>query len=252
MKLGLQLYTVKEAAEKDYIGTIKKVCEMGYQGIEFPGGTMEKIAAGDLKQVLSEQDAELIGIVFEKKDLDERMEKVLEYCMECACENVVFPWIGEEFRTISGYRDFASGMNEWGRILRARGINFLYHIHGYEFEDLGGTCGMDILTSLLDARYVNLEIDVYWVEWGGVDSVQFMREWGRRSPLIHFKDMKDLQSKRDIEVGDGCIDMRSIAKLGKEYDARWFIVEQEAFEMPQLESAGISLQNLKRIVEEIY
>jgi hypothetical protein len=52
-------------------------------------------------------------------------------------------------------------------------------------------------------------------------------------------------------VGDGAIDMHSIAKLGVEYGAEWFIVEQEAFEIPPLESARISLKNLRKIVGEI-
>ena len=37
MKLGLQLYSVRENLEKDFLGTLKKVREMGYEGGELAG-----------------------------------------------------------------------------------------------------------------------------------------------------------------------------------------------------------------------
>ena len=36
-KIGLQLYSVREDMQKDFEGTLKKVKEMGYDGVEFAG-----------------------------------------------------------------------------------------------------------------------------------------------------------------------------------------------------------------------
>ena len=37
MKIGLQAYTVRDALDVDFTGTLKKVKEMGYDGIELAG-----------------------------------------------------------------------------------------------------------------------------------------------------------------------------------------------------------------------
>ena len=37
MPIGLQLYTVRDAMEQDFEGTLKKVKEFGYDGVEFAG-----------------------------------------------------------------------------------------------------------------------------------------------------------------------------------------------------------------------
>lgn len=247
-RLGIQLYTVKEEAEKDYFGTIRKLAEMGYEGIEFPGGTIQKSSGKELRRFLDDLKLELVGIVFLKDELEDDFDTVLQYCKDCGCPAAVFPWIPEEFRTVEGYKGFARKFDFWGKRFKENGIRFLYHPHGYEFEDLGGKTGMDILMEETNPEYTGLEIDVYWVEWGGVDAVEFMKKYGNRSPYIHFKDMKDKETKRDVEVGDGCIDMLSIARIGKQNNAEWFIVEQEEFDMLPLKSAEISLANLRKIV----
>ncbi len=246
-KLGLQLFTVKDEADRDLYGTLSKISEMGYEGVEFSAGIMKKTPAGKLKSYLDKIDLKLIGLILLNDELETQMDGILRYCKDCGCRNVIFPWIPEEFRTEEGYRSFACKMNDWGRIFQSRGIRFLYHIHGYEFEKLGTKNGMDILLENTDPRDVNLEIDVYWVEWGGVDSVTFMEKYGDRSPMIHFKDMKDKKTMHDVEVGAGVIDMKAIAVIGKRNNAEWFIVEQEKFDMPTLDSAKISLMNLRAI-----
>ena len=37
MKLGFQLYSVRDELEKDFFGTLKKIKEMGYEGGELAG-----------------------------------------------------------------------------------------------------------------------------------------------------------------------------------------------------------------------
>ena len=37
LPIAIQLYSVRDDMEKDFIGTIKKVKELGYEGVEFAG-----------------------------------------------------------------------------------------------------------------------------------------------------------------------------------------------------------------------
>ena len=36
-QIALQLYTVREAAGQDFVGTLKRVADMGYPAVEFAG-----------------------------------------------------------------------------------------------------------------------------------------------------------------------------------------------------------------------
>ena len=36
-KVGLQLYTVRDEAKKDFLGTLEKVATIGYRAVEFAG-----------------------------------------------------------------------------------------------------------------------------------------------------------------------------------------------------------------------
>jgi sugar phosphate isomerase/epimerase len=246
-RLGLQLYTVMDDARRDLAGTVRRIGEIGYKGVEFPGGMRGMASGAKLKIMLEENNLDMAGIVFRLKELEDELEDVARYCRDAACDTIVVPWIDDVYRSVDGYAAIAGKFNSWGLRLKAESLRLLYHVHGYEFQDIGGTTGMEVLMANMDPAFVNLEIDVYWVEHGGQDAVAFMQRYGNRSPCIHFKDMTDRQSFHDTEVGAGCIDMAAVASIGIKNAAEWFIVEQEAFDMPPLESVEISLGNLRRI-----
>ncbi len=51
-KIGLQLYSLKELAQKDFLGTVEKVAKIGYDGIEFAG--FFDVSSKELKKVLDD------------------------------------------------------------------------------------------------------------------------------------------------------------------------------------------------------
>lgn len=245
-KIGLQLYTVRQETARDFLGTIEKVGRMGYQGVEFAGyfGT----SARELKKTLDSAGLEAAGTTLQWAVLENGLEASIEYCRLIDCPAIICPWIDQSIRqSLEDFKQIVEQFHSFGRMCRASGMQFLHHIHGFEFEPVGGTCLMDYLLENTDPGLVNFEIDVYWVEHAGVDSVQFMHKHAGRCPYIHFKDTKDKQNFQDTEVGEGVIDMPSIMRLGKAHQAEWFIVEQEAFDIPPMQSIEISLKNLRKM-----
>ncbi len=251
-KIGIQLYTVRDKLAKDYLGTIRKMKALGYEGVEFPAGAIEAATAEEIHTVLKETELELAGFTFEHRDFETRIEEIIAYTLACGAKTIVYPWLPEEKRqSADDYVRFAQQLSQWGKQLRENGISLLYHIHGYEFEAFDGKTGFDLFFEALDLDAVKLEIDVYWVESGGVDCITFMERYGKYSPSIHFKDYLKRDGKLvDTEIGDGAIDMVKVAEIGLREEADWFIVEQEEFDKPTLESAGISANNLFHIREQ--
>ena len=60
--------------------------------------------------------------------------------------------------------------------------------------------------------------------------------------------MKSLSEKKNTEIGKGIMDFKEIVNLGKKYGTEWYIVEQEYFEIPQLQSIEDSLTYLKTLI----
>jgi sugar phosphate isomerase/epimerase len=247
-KLGLQLYTIREEASRDFLGTVAKVATIGYAGIEFAGyfGTR----ARELSKVLVDNNIEAAGTVVSLAVLERGLEASIEYCDIINCPMIVCPWIDENLRNPQGYREIAIRFNRYGKLCNENGIKFLYHIHGYEFADFGGQNGMQILYNHTDPELANFEVDIYWVEHGGMDAVKFLKQYGTRCPYIHFKDMKDKVKMLDTEVGEGILDLAGIIQEGNKYRADWYIVEQEQFDISPMESVAISLRNLRHLLQE--
>jgi sugar phosphate isomerase/epimerase len=93
-----------------------------------------------------------------------------------------------------------------------------------------------------------IELDTFWAEYCGLRSVDFIHKYGERCSLLHIKDMKSLEEKVNTEIGKGVMDFKEIVAAGKQYGVEWYTVEQEEFEIPQLQSIRESYEYLKGIV----
>lgn len=249
-KLGIQFYSCRKLFEENYINALEEISKLGFQGIEFPGGTMEKVSAEKLKETLETFGLEVAGITFELDDFENRLKELICYCKCCNCKTVIFPSFTEEFcKDEDGFRQIAEKMMGWAKQLKEQGIQLLYHIHGVEFQEFNGSTGFKIWFSNIDTEFIKLEPDVYWIEKCKIDSVEFLKEYAAISPSIHFKDCVDRTSMKDTEVGNGCLNLDEIAEIGLKNKAQWFISEQEHSEMSEIESATTCLDNLKLIYQ---
>ncbi|WP_127583272.1 sugar phosphate isomerase/epimerase family protein [Paenibacillus koleovorans] len=247
--LGLQLYSIKEEAQRDLLGTLAKVAEIGYEGVEFAG--YYGAEARDVRRVLEQEGLRAAGVHIPYHLIDEQLERQLEYAGIIGCEAILCPMVPKAISSEErSFHEAAERFNRYGRKCRENGIRFLYHIHGYEFTDFGaGRTGMDILLGETEPELVAFEFDTFWVEFAGLDSVEYYNRIGSRCPYMHYKDRSRTGELRDTEVGEGSLDIAKLAAAGLRAGADWFIVEQEQFDRPQLESVSISLRNLRRILE---
>ena len=72
-KIALQLYTVRETLKRDFIGTLREVAKIGYQGVEL-AGNMGGHSARELRRVLDD-----LGLQMIRKHLGLAAEMVLDY-----------------------------------------------------------------------------------------------------------------------------------------------------------------------------
>ncbi|WP_281974595.1 sugar phosphate isomerase/epimerase family protein [Halobacillus litoralis] len=245
--IGLQLYSLKEMAEKDFLGTLEKVGKVGFDGVEFAGyfGTPSK----DLKEALDHYGLKAAGSHIGIEDLEKNLNKVIEYSLEIENPSVICPGLPEDYRnSAEAYKRTAEFFNRVGERCKQNGVLFGYHNHDFEFQTFEGKTGLQHLIDETEDDHVFFELDTYWAEVCGIPSVELIHQLKDRCKWLHLKDMNNWNEKRNVEVGNGVLDWEEIVSKGKSQSVDWYTIEQEAFDIDQMESIEISLRYLRGIL----
>jgi len=242
--VALQLYTVRDETAKDFLGTLEKVAQIGYEGVEFAG--TGGLSPSELKKALNDPGLKPAGSHVGIDQLKGNLDAVIEYNLEIGNKYVVCPYMPEEMRgSASQWREAAETLSEIGAKCREKGLILCYHNHAFEFQKFDGKYGFDILYESSDPECLKAEIDTFWVKFGGGDPAEYIRKLAGRCPLIHLKDMGE-DGKTFMEVGEGIMDFQAIFDASEKGGVEWYIVEQDVCQRPSLESARISFENLRR------
>jgi sugar phosphate isomerase/epimerase len=246
-KIALQLYSIKELTNVDFLGTLEKVAKIGYDGVEFAGyfGTSAK----ELRRTLDDLGLQAAGSHIGITELEENLDQTIEYSLEIHSPYIICPGLPEEMRdSADAYKRTAERFNRIGERCKENGIRFGYHNHDIEFEKFEGQYGLDLLMNHTQSDHLFVELDTYWVEHAGLHSIDFIHQYKERCRVLHIKDMKSEEDKKNIEIGSGIMDFNKITAAAKQYNVDWYTVEQEEYDLPQLKSIEMSLQYLRGIL----
>ena len=241
-KLGIQLYSVREAMEKDLMGTLKQLANYGYQEAETYGFNFGNnkyywgLEPKEAKSLLDDCDLSTSSGHYDldkffRKDQTAALAKYVDECIEGANtlkqKYIVWPWLAPEYRTINEFKRLSDTLNSIGEQIKKGGLQLAYHNHDFEFINQNGQLGFDILLQETDPDLVKLELDIYWATYKSPYKIHelFTKQPGR-FVIWHLKDM-DLKN-RDLHcpVGDGTIDFQSIFKAAALAGVTNMFVEQ--------------------------
>ncbi|WP_408006438.1 sugar phosphate isomerase/epimerase family protein [Pseudalkalibacillus sp. A8] len=251
-KIGLQLYSLREETEKDFLGTIQKVADLGYAGVQFAG--FYETPAREVKRTLHENQLVSAGahIGFSQLFGDE-LPKTFDYQDMIGNNLIICPAIPEEKRqSADDYMRIAETFNNIGQTCKEEGFVFGYHNHDFEFARFGEKTGFELLFEHTDPALVKMELDCYWAEFANCTPKEILHKYQERIVSLHIKDMKmEDGHKKGTEIGNGKLDFEGIVRTAKEYGIGWLTVEQEEFERDPYESLMINLENLQRIKSKV-
>jgi sugar phosphate isomerase/epimerase len=238
-KMGLQLFTIRDAMAEDALGSLKKVRALGYEDLEIYGyngdkGTYYGYKAADFKKILEDHDLTTTSghydlPAFFDKPKDELMRYV-DQCIEGAHimeqPYITWPWLAPNFRTIEGFKQLTGTLNAIGERVTKAGLAFAYHNHGFEFEDHDGQIGYDVILNETEPELVKLQLDWYWVMHS---SKLRPGEWIAKAPkryvMWHIKDM-DKVTRDYSELGNGSIDYNQILPEASQEGLEFYYLEQ--------------------------
>jgi sugar phosphate isomerase/epimerase len=252
-RIALQMYTLREEAKGDFAGILRRVAELGYEGVELAGyGGLEAPA---LRALLDELGLVAAASHVRLERLQSALDEELDFAEAIGCRDLVCPSAPEGRReTVDDYRRLAALLDEVGERCRQRGTRFSYHNHAFEFVRLpaaepasAGTTAraLDLLLGWTDPQLVRWEPDVYWIARAGDDPVAYLHAYAGRCPLVHLKDVADDAERSFAPVGAGTLDFGQICDAAQTGGAEWLIVEQDRSVGPAIESVAVSIANLR-------
>lgn len=195
-KYGLQLYSVRDAMEEDFEGTLKKVAEMGYTYVEFAGffdHTAEEVKAllDKYGLIVTSTHSHLSGLT------PETIEETIKYHKAIGNSHYILPSI--YMSTKDKLEESISIINYAQPILEEAGIKLSFHNHSREFEIT--PWGTTVHSELEHRTNVGFQIDTFWAWNANTDPVQVMERLKDRISTIHLKD--GFKGGKGIPLGEG-------------------------------------------------
>jgi sugar phosphate isomerase/epimerase len=207
-KLGVQLYTIRDAIARDLNGSLARVAAIGYREVELAGYHSHTVA--EFRAALDRHGLVAPSTHIAMERVRDELPKVLEEAHLLGHEFVVCPNIPDEKSGLDGYRRTADVLNHAGEIARRSGIRIGYHNHGTELAAIDGVRPYDVMLERTDPALVVMEMDIFWLVSGGGDPLTYFRKYGDRFRMVHVKDMDGTPARRMVDVGKGVIDWKTI------------------------------------------
>jgi sugar phosphate isomerase/epimerase len=252
--IGLQLYSFRNEFKTDVPGTLQKISAMGIRQIE--GGGTYGMPIKDFKQLLAKNKLTTISVGADFKQLDSSIQSVIANAKAFGAKYVMCAWVPHNGAfTVADADKAIAVFNKAGKILKANGITFCYHAHGYEFGPYNNGTLFDYMASKMNPSYANFEMDVFWVKHPGQEPVALLKKYPGRFPLMHLKDRKPgtpgnqeghAPDETNVVLGAGDVGIADIMKVAKKYGVKYFFIEDESpRSMEQLPQSLAFLKGLK-------
>lgn len=245
--IGLQLYSVRDAMNEDPMGTLKGVAEIGYKELEmanYGNGKFYGMSPADFRKAVEDLGMKVtsshVGYGLNKDDMEGTMawwDTTINAHNAVGATYMVMPSPPVKLETTADLKDMADYLNAIGAKAKNAGLRFGYHNHHQEFAAINDTVIYEYLVENTDSANVFFELDVYWAQKGGYDPVELMKKYPDRIKLLHIKD--------DKEIGaSGTMDFKAIYDQAYINGVEGFVVEQEAYSFPVMESVKQSFDYL--------
>ncbi len=269
IKIGLQLYSIRDKMEADMEKALAEVKRIGYDYVE-TAGTFGK-SADEVRALLDKYGLKCIsahqGLEFYKKDFD----SAVKFMKTVGAEYSAIPSWGRDL-FVNDWDNTVKQFSEYGEKLANAGIKLLYHNHDYEFEGVDGECIIDRIFKAVPREFISPEFDTCWIKYASYEPTEYIKNY---APLevVHLKDfwckrladgpvyqlisegedgvLPPADESRDFEfrtIGGGMQDIPAIMRACEEAGVKYAIVEQDNWhESDSLECAAKSREYLKKI-----
>ena len=274
--IGVQMMMLRNKIEELGIKeTFKKVKEIGFSTVELSQVPMTPENVEAIRESLDELDMRVCATSgalkamapgMKMENLRDDFDKIVADTKALGCKYIrigmiSFDCLGSKEKIV----EYTKELNEMGRRLKEQGLELYYHNHHVEFAKYDGKYIMDIMAEESDPEYLGFELDVHWLQRGGVNPLEWIKKLEGRTKILHIKDYRMSQtldlsggmegimrSMADMvqfaEIGEGNLDMKAIIDLAGETGVEHIFIEQDdTYGRDPFESLEISANNLRKL-----
>jgi sugar phosphate isomerase/epimerase len=236
-EIGLQLYSLRNEFKTDVPGTLAKIKGWNIQQIE--GGGTYGLPVEEYKQLLKHNNLQMVSYGADFEELEKNPQAVISNAKAFGSKYIMCAWVPhkEGVFTIDEINKAIRVFSKAGKLMHENGIKFCYHPHGYEFRPYQGGTLFDYLVKHTDARYVNFEMDVFWVKHPGQDPVALLKKYPTRFLMLHLKDRQPgtegnqdghAPDETNVVLGQGDVGIAAIMKQAKKNGVKYYFIEDES------------------------
>lgn len=273
-KICVQAMTIKKSfIESGSYETLKKIADLGIYCVELSQVPMDADSVKEMARACKDFNIEVAAISgslepnsLGQEALSTHFDKFISDCKALNCNYirigiVPFRYLESEEKIL----EFCHKAEEMSIKLKAYGISLYYHNHHVEFQKFNGKTILDSIKE--NAPSLGLELDVHWIQRGGKNPVDIIKQNEGRIDLLHLKDYRIKNAPGELfniegadfskyfnscvefaEVGEGSLDMKAIIEAGLAMGSKYLIIEQdETYDRDPFESLAVSAANLKKM-----
>ena len=241
--VGLQLYSVRKACEKDLPGVLQAVKKAGYDAVEFAG--YHNYSAYDLKKMLADNGLLCCGTHIGLDQLEgDKLGKTIDFHKILGCSYLIVPWLPKERRnSVFQVSRLARQFNELAETLSRVGMKTGYHAHGDDFDMIGNRSAWDTLFASTTSDVV-MQLDTGNAMSGGADPVAILKAFPGRAQSLH---LKEFGGPEGAVIGEGKVAWHEVISCCQSAGTTaWYVVEHEYEKADSLQSVARCRDGLRK------
>jgi sugar phosphate isomerase/epimerase len=247
--VAVQLYTLREKLEKEFMQTLEAIGKIGYDGVEF--WKFFGHTAKDIRQCMDDNGLLPAGAHTDIETvMGEQLKHTIDFHQILGNRILIVPWLPENMRdSKESWLKTADLFNELVDKLAPEGMRIGYHNHDMEFEPIEGELPWDIFARATRPEVI-LQFDTGNAADKNSDAVSFLKKYPGRSVTIHLKEHS--KSNPNALIGEGDIPFKEIIQVCRDIGGtEWFILEEEKDAYAPLDGAEKSYQNFIKILNTV-
>src|SRR5215204_1574759 len=233
--VGLQLWSLREQA-KDPAAMLNLARSMGVTHVETAG--LYGMTPEQFTAALRAADLRATSMHIGLDDFKKNPQNVIGTAKALGVRYVGTAWYPHQGAfTEADARKAIADFNAIGKTMKAAGLQFFYHNHGYEPVAHGDGTLLDLIIRETDPELVKFEMDVLWTFLPNVDPAALIRKYPGRFKLMHIKDMKPgvprgslsggLPDSLQAVIGQGQVNWPDVLKAAKADGLEFYYLEDE-------------------------
>jgi sugar phosphate isomerase/epimerase len=235
--LGLQLWSLRNQMVASLPSGMAEVKSLGFTDVETAGTYNHTVR--EMRALADANGLRIVGCHIPYERLQTDIDGAIADVKALGASFVIVAWIPHKTDfDVAQARAAVENFNAWGAKLKAAGLGFGFHTHGYEFRPLpDGTSAFDVIMKETDPNLVFCEMDVFWVAQAGIDPAKLLEKYPGRFKAFHIKDMRKGAAtglyeghapvSDNVAVGQGGLDWPAILAAGAKQGMKYYFIEDE-------------------------